>query len=97
MLKIVVAGVTALFVTASPLVYAQTPSAGAPERLSEADWNTLTDARINLVKNALQLTPDQEKFWPPIEAAIRERARDRQARIAAAAANAPIAGASCGS
>jgi hypothetical protein len=44
------------------------------------------DARIHLVKAALQLTPDQEKFWPPIEAAIREMARDRQARIAAVAA-----------
>jgi hypothetical protein len=86
MLKIVAAGVTALFVTASPLAYAQAPSAGAPEHLSEADLSTLTDARINLVKAALQLTPDQEKFWPPIEAAIRARARDRQARVAAVAA-----------
>jgi hypothetical protein len=82
-LKIVAAGLTALFVTASPIAYAQAPSAGAPERLSEADWNTLTDARINLVKAALQLTPDREKFWPAIEDAIRARAKDRQARIAA--------------
>jgi LTXXQ motif family protein len=88
MLKIVAAGVTALFVTASPFAYAQAPSAGALERLSEADLSTLTDARIDIVKAALQLTPDQEKFWPPIEAAIRARARDRQARIAAATARA---------
>jgi hypothetical protein len=90
MSKIVAAGVTALFITVSPLAYAQTPaqapSAGEHERLSEADLSALTDARIHLVKAALQLTPDQEKFWPPIEAAIRERARDREARIAAAAA-----------
>ena len=90
MSKIVAAGVTALFITISPLAYAQTPaqapSAGEHERLSEADLSALTDARIHLVKAALQLTPDQEKFWPPIEAAIRERARDRQARVAAAAA-----------
>jgi hypothetical protein len=86
MLKTVAAGVTALFVTASPLAYAQAPSAGAHERLSEADLSALTDARINIVKAALELTPDQEKFWPPIEAAIRARARDRQARVAAAAA-----------
>jgi hypothetical protein len=46
----------------------------------------LTDARINMVKAALQLTPDQEKYWPAIEEAIRNRAKDRQARIAAAAA-----------
>jgi hypothetical protein len=45
----------------------------------------LTDARIKIVKAALQLTPDQEKYWPPIEEAIRVRAQDRQARIATAA------------
>jgi hypothetical protein len=43
----------------------------------------LTEARINLLKAALQLTPDQEKFWPAIEDAIRARAKDRQARVAA--------------
>jgi hypothetical protein len=41
----------------------------------------LTDARITLVKAALQLTPEQEKHWPAIEAAIRARAKDRQTRI----------------
>jgi hypothetical protein len=39
------------------------------------------EARINLVKAALQLTPDQEKYWPAIEEAIRARAKDRQARL----------------
>ena len=53
--------------------------------MSQADWNALTDTRIALVKAALQLTPDQEKYWPPIENAIRDRAKDRQARIADAA------------
>jgi len=38
--------------------------------------------RIDLVKAALQLTPDQEKLWPPVETAIRARAEDRKARIA---------------
>jgi LTXXQ motif family protein len=85
MLKIVAAGMTALFVTASPFAYAQTTSA-APERLSEADWNTLTEARTNIIKAALQLTPDQEKLWPSIEDAIRARAKEQQARIAAEAA-----------
>jgi hypothetical protein len=49
--------------------------------LSTADVTALTDARINLVKAALQLTPDQEKYWPAIEEAIRARAKDRQARL----------------
>ena len=46
----------------------------------------MTDARVNIVKTALQLTPDQEKYWPPIEDAIRARAKDREARLASAAA-----------
>ena len=86
MLKLVTAGVTSLFFIASPLAYAQAPSGGAAERLGAADVNTLTDARINIVKTALQLTPDQEKYWPAIEDAIRTRVKDRQARIANAAA-----------
>jgi len=82
MLKFAAAAATALFVTASPVVYAQTPSAVPLERLSTADLSKLTDLRIDLVKAALQLTPDQTKFWPPIENAIRARAEDRQARVA---------------
>ena len=80
MWKIATAGVTALFVTASPLAYAQTAANAATP--SAAGWNTLTDIRINVVKAALKLTPDQEKYWPPIEDAIRARAKDRQARFA---------------
>jgi ABC-type transporter Mla subunit MlaD len=80
MLKLLTAGLTALFVTASPLAYAQVPA--APERLSPADLAKLTDARIELVKAALQLTPDQMKYWPAVEDAIRVRAQNRQNRIA---------------
>jgi Spy/CpxP family protein refolding chaperone len=80
MFRIVAAGVTALFLTASPLAYAQTPSGGAP--LSAADWGKLTDLRVDIVKAALKLTPEQEKYWPAIEDAIRTRAKNRQARIA---------------
>ena len=75
MLKIVVAGTTALFLTASPIANAQTSqtSSATPERLNAADRNTLTDMRIDLVKAALQLTPEQEKYWPAVESAIRAR------------------------
>src|SRR4051794_6587919 len=41
-----------------------------------------TDMRVDLVKAALQLTPDQEKYWPAVESAIRARAEDRKARLA---------------
>ena len=92
MLKTVAAGLTALFVTASSLAYAQAPSAtttatsGGDQqaaRLSAADLNALTDARIGIVKAALQLTPEQAKYWPAVEEAIRNRAMGRQVRLAA--------------
>ena len=90
MLKTVAAGLTALFVTASSLAYAQAPSAtttagGEQEnaRPSAADLNALTDARIGIVKAALQLTPEQAKYWPAVEEAIRNRAMGRQVRLAA--------------
>jgi hypothetical protein len=82
MMKIVVVGATALFLTASPIAHAQTPSPATPERLNAADRNTLTDMRIDLTKAALQLTPDQEKYWPAVESAIRARTEDRKARLA---------------
>ena len=84
MLKIVFAGTTALFLTASPIANAQTSqtSSATPERLNASDRNTLSDMRIDLVKAALQLTPEQEKYWPAVENAIRARAEDRKARLA---------------
>jgi hypothetical protein len=85
MLKIAVAGTIALFLIASPTANAQsaqTSSPASPERLNAADRNNLTDMRIDLTKAALQLTPDQEKLWPPVESAIRARAEDRKARVA---------------
>ncbi|HUN94857.1 MAG TPA: Spy/CpxP family protein refolding chaperone [Bradyrhizobium sp.] len=86
MFKIVAAGTSALFLAGSPIAHAQTasppPPAATPEQLNTTDRNTITDMRVDLVKAALQLTPDQEKLWPPVESAIRARAEDRRARIA---------------
>jgi zinc resistance-associated protein len=45
--------------------------------------NALIDARIGIVKAALQLTPEQAKYWPAVEEAIRSRAMGRQVRLAA--------------
>jgi LTXXQ motif family protein len=85
MSKMIVAGTTALLLVASSTANAQnaqTPAPTTADRLNAADRNNLTDMRIDLVKAALQLTPDQEKLWPPVESAIRARAEDRKARIA---------------
>jgi len=84
-MKTVMIGTTALFLTASSIANAQssqTSSPATPEQLSASDRNTLTDMRVDLVKAALQLTPEQEKLWPPVESAIRANAEDRRARIA---------------
>lgn len=89
MLKTVVIGTTALFLTASSIANAQSSQSSqssqtpaTPDRLNATDRNTLTDMRVDLVKAALQLTPEQEKYWPGVESAIRAGAEDRKARVA---------------
>jgi len=71
--------ITAIVVAASSIAYAQ----DATPRPNPANWKAITDARIGLVKAALQLTPDQEKYWPALEKAIRERAEARYKRAEA--------------
>jgi LTXXQ motif family protein len=74
--------VTAVLITATPLAYAaETSSTVGMRHPSAADLNALTDARVGLIKAALQLTPDQEKYWPAVEDAIRARVKNRQARL----------------
>lgn len=41
----------------------------------------VTDNRIEIVKAALQLRPDQVQYWPAVEDAIRARAEGRRQRI----------------
>jgi hypothetical protein len=84
-LKVVTAGVAFVVLSATPIAHAQVASRGADERLSLTDVGALTDARVKIIKAALQLTPDQEKYWPTVENAIRQRAKDRQARLAGVA------------
>jgi hypothetical protein len=85
MLRSFVAGLTTLLIAGSSLTYAQQAGAveqHAQERLSPADRKALTDMRIGIVKAALQLKPDQEKYWPAVADAIRARAAMREQRIA---------------
>jgi len=63
----------------SSLRYPRLPRADLYGRVSQVDMNALTDARIAIVKATLQLTPDQEKYWSPIEQAIRQRRRPTRA------------------
>ena len=83
MIKKIALAATAVLITASPLAYgAETSSTvGMRHPITGADLNALTDARVGIIKAALQLTPDQEKYWPAVEAAERARAKNRQARL----------------
>jgi len=82
MFKKIAVAATAVLITSSPLAYAaETSSTVGMRHPSAADLNALTDARVGIIKAALQLTPDQEKYWAAVEEAIRARAKNRQARL----------------
>ena len=46
-------------------------------RMSPEDRAAFADARIAAVKAGLKLNADQEKLWPPVEAAVRDFAKLR--------------------
>ena len=82
MIRKVALAATAVLITASPLAYAaETSSTVGMHHPSAAELNSLTDARVGMIKAALQLTPDQEKYWPAVEDAIRNRVKNQQARL----------------
>jgi zinc resistance-associated protein len=47
---------------------------------SPADHAAFVDARIAALHAGLKLTPDQEKLWPPVEAALRAGAKSAHER-----------------
>jgi LTXXQ motif family protein len=83
MSKFVFAVAITLSIAGASSLHAQVMQYGGPaqERITEADLKTITERRIDVVKAALQLTPDQQKYWPAIEAAIRARADARRTRL----------------
>ncbi|MFG1320982.1 Spy/CpxP family protein refolding chaperone [Xanthobacter autotrophicus] len=83
------AALMTVLVIAGPAAQAQTaPPAGAPpeppavELYSAADAQAVLDARILALKTVITLNPEQQKLWPPVEAAIREVAMLSAARQA---------------
>ena len=89
MRKQLISAVTAAFLVGVPLAHAQQPtsSPGAtPDsgRLtSQLEFKILVDARIGMIKAALQLTPEQQQLWPAVEEAIRARSDARFRRLSA--------------
>jgi len=82
MRSLAIAGVAALAIVGSTAVYAQTHRPWFREhmqhmRMNPEDRAALTDARIAAVHAGLKLNADQEKLWPPVEAAVRDFAKMR--------------------
>src|SRR5881227_1217537 len=78
MKKVLLAGTAALVLAGSTAVYAQhRPWFHGFSRMSPEDRAAYADARIAAVHAGLKLTADQEKLWPPVEAAVKEFAKLR--------------------
>jgi hypothetical protein len=89
MWKTILAGTTAIAIAGSTLAYAH-QSAGHRDRAehwrpSAQDLAAFSDARIAAVHAGLKLNADQEKNWPPVEAALRDVSKMRSERFAARA------------
>lgn len=84
MKKAILAGVVAVAILGSSAVYAQ-HRYHQHHRMSTEDRAAFVDAKIAAVKAGLQLTPDQEKLWPPVETAVRDFAKQRIAQANARA------------
>ncbi len=73
-----------LLVAASPAQAQNTPAAPAETRIIEiytdADAKAVLNARLAALRTVLELTPEQEKLWLPVEASIRKIAADSMAR-----------------
>jgi hypothetical protein len=78
MRKFTIAAVAVLAIAGSTAVYAQHRHwAFGHMRMNPEDRAAFADARIAAVHAGLKLNADQEKLWPPVEAAVREFAKLR--------------------
>lgn len=89
MRKFTIAAVAVLAIAGSTAVYAQHRHwSYGHMRMSPEDRAAFADARIAAVHAGLKLSADQEKLWPPVEAAVKDFAKLRIDR-ANARMNAP--------
>ena len=82
MWKVILAGTTALTIAGASLAIAQEiPDRGNSQRWrpSAEDRSAFTNAQLTELKAGLRLTPSQEKYWPDLEAALRDLAKQRAA------------------
>jgi len=88
MFKPMLAATAVLAIVGSSTVYAQQCGHGDARfeqqyRPSVDDVKAFTDARIAALRAGLQLTPEQEKNWPPFEQAVRDLVKLRVERMQA--------------
>jgi len=77
-----IAAIAVLSIAGSGVVYAQYHRPWMHEhmrhmRMNPEDRAAMVDARIAAVHAGLKLNADQEKLWPPVEAAVRDFAKLR--------------------
>ncbi len=90
MRRFATAAIAALAIAGSTAVYAQHRHwSYGHMRMNPEDRAAFADARIAAVHAGLKLTADQEKLWPPVEAAVKDLAKLRIDR-ANARMNAPL-------
>ncbi len=79
MKKFAIAAVAVLAIAGSTAVYAQHNRSWSHHhgRMNPEDRAAFADARIAAVKAGLKLNAEQEKLWPPVEAAVRDFAKLR--------------------
>ena len=89
MRKIFLAGTSTLAIAGATFAYAQSDSAPFERaqhwRPSAEDVAAFADARIAALHAGLKLNADQDKNWPPVEAALRDLAKLRTDRMTARA------------
>jgi len=88
MFKPMIAATALLTIVGSSTVHAQQCGHGDARfeqqcRPSADDLKAFTDARIAALRAGLQLTPEQEKNWPPFEQAVRDLVKLRVERMQA--------------
>jgi len=93
MRKFTIAAIAVLSIAGSGAVYAQFHRPWMEHfrhvRMNPEDRAAFVDARIAAVHAGLKLNADQEKLWPPVEAAVREFAKLRIDRANARMNGAP--------
>ena len=63
-------------------VQSATPAQPAAPAYDEADARAVLNARLAALRTVIEMSPEQERLWAPLEAAIRDASRDAAARRA---------------